>query len=67
MSAVSAVQDLYDAGPGGICADCGHFAYRHVGRQCRWPDRQCCCEGMLWQGERIEMNGTYGPVMEQIK
>ena len=60
---MSAAADLYDTGPGGICNDCGHFAARHVGLKCLWPESACECAGMLWQGERIEMNGDYGPVM----
>lgn len=54
-----AVLSLFHAGPGGICGDCGHFAYRHPAnpatRACTWPDRDCGCAGMLWQGHRIRI------------
>jgi len=61
-----ATRDLKDAGPGGICADCGHFAYRHHGLKCHFPrpDHPCICKGMLWQGERIDMDCRAGPIAE---
>lgn len=50
-----AVVDLNDAGPGGICDDCGHVALRHGENFCDgFPQRPCAsCKGMLWQGVRI--------------
>lgn len=56
-----AAEDLFHAGPGGICEDCGHLAARHVGMKCAWPERDCPCKGMLWQGQRVTMNGGNGP------
>jgi hypothetical protein len=43
----SAVADLQDAGPGGMCDECGHFACRHsnndpvAGDMDMDPDRRC--------------------------
>lgn len=50
-----AVVDLNDAGPGGICDDCGHVALRHGEDFCDgFPDKPCSsCKGLLWQGVRI--------------
>lgn len=52
---LKAYRDLMDAGPGGICAECGHFALRHGNGFCDgFPDKPCTiCKGMLWQGVRI--------------
>lgn len=62
-----AVADLQDMGPGGICSDCGHFAYRHHGMQCHFPpddgEQPCTCEGMLWQGQRLQMDCRSGPIL----
>jgi hypothetical protein len=62
---MTAAENLYEIGPGGFCGDCGHFAARHVGLRCLWPERPCKCKGMLWQGKRIEMNGIYGPLLKE--
>jgi hypothetical protein len=62
----TALADLWDAGPGAICGDCGHFAGRHTGMGCPGMDGGGCrthCKGMLWQGHRFEMNGMAGPVL----
>lgn len=53
-----AIQSLADTGPGGICAECGHFAMRHWLGACHFPrpaDNPCVCGGMLWQGHRVEI------------
>jgi len=59
-----AEMSLAEAGPGGICEDCGHFASRHLqatrigGMGCDFPrpeDNPCDCEGMKWQGQRVDM------------
>lgn len=62
MSAESldrAERDLAEAGPGGFCEDCGHFAVRHIGSvPCDFPkanNEVCRCEGMLWKGERVDI------------
>ena len=53
---------------GGFCADCGHMAVRHHGRSCHFPrvkygyGEPCACEGMLWEGERYEMDCVAGPI-----
>jgi len=55
---------LAKTGPGGICADCGHFAERHIRSDiapCIFPrpkDNPCKCKGMLWQGERVNMEAV---------
>lgn len=59
MTKDEAVADLHDAGPGSICADCGHFAARHEGLTCQFPrpaDNPCKCGGMLWHSHRLPMN-----------
>jgi hypothetical protein len=50
-----AVNDLLEAGPGGTCDDCGHFAGRHGKDFCDgFPDKPCAsCKGMLWRGVRV--------------
>lgn len=48
--------------PGGFCDDCGHYAARHVGRRCTWPQYPCTCTGLLWRGVRYEIDRTRGPV-----
>lgn len=60
-----ACRNLFQAGPGGSCADCGHFAGRHhdaTSEQpagCAFPkggiEYRCTCEGMMWQGHRVRM------------
>lgn len=58
-----AVASLRDAGPGGICEDCGHFAIRHKGLACLFPRPKaepCTCNGMLWLGQRLSI-GSHGP------
>jgi hypothetical protein len=58
-----AIADLRDAGPGGICEECGHFACRHQDSQCLFPreNNPCECQGMLWQGVRLDMDQHTGP------
>jgi hypothetical protein len=48
------------SGPGDICGDCGHFAFRHVPGGCDCSDlvdmgvrkEPCQCRMMLWNGKR---------------
>lgn len=50
--------DLFHTGPGGFCEDCGHPAFRHKGSSCNFPspeDNACGCGGMLWLGQRVNM------------
>lgn len=66
MTRDEAIEDLRVTGPGGICADCGHFACRHHGQECLFRmdplrDDPCKCAGMLWQGHRLEMDCCSGP------
>lgn len=52
---------------GGFCEDCGHIAMRHFGRECgfgqlREDKSPCECAGMLWNGERFEMDPRVGAI-----
>jgi hypothetical protein len=66
-TAREASHSLYEAGPGGICDDCGHFAMRHVNTdKCLFPreiGKECQCKGMLWLGHRIDMGDDNVPVL----
>jgi hypothetical protein len=67
MNITEAIADLDDAGPGGICDDCGHFAFRHHDTTCHFPretGKECKCKGMLWRGHRLKMDYRTGPVKE---
>jgi len=61
-----ALDSLVQAGPGGICDACGHFASRHTGVTCLFPRQPpatpCSCPGMAWSGLRFEMHPISGPV-----
>lgn len=52
-----ACRTLFRAGPGGFCADCGHFVGRHHDGTSEQPPgcAFCTCEGMTWQGHRVRM------------
>jgi len=59
-----ALADLWAAGPGAICGDCGHFAARHQDDGCPGMDGDGCrfnCGGFQWHGYRFTMHAGAGP------
>lgn len=62
VAAWTAMRDLRRAGPGACCAACGHFAARHAATTCRWPESDCPCPGMTWQGFIFAMDPYAGPL-----
>lgn len=58
---LEAQQDLVNAGPGGMCDTCGHFALRHYSHdKCDgFPAKPCPCDGMKWRGIYIPIIDSY--------
>jgi hypothetical protein len=66
-SRAKAFADLWNAGPGAICQDCGHFGAHHVGMECgRCMDKvlmarreaPLSCRGMKWLDHRFQVIGS---------
>jgi hypothetical protein len=54
MTDQPSIEQPYEAGPGAICGDCGHFAVRHISENppCTGVVKRCRCAGFLWNGKR---------------